>query len=79
MIVVLTVYAAGVFTFVRSNLSRTLDEQLFGDFQWAAMMADKRPDGSLTWFDADRFGGLDSPWLQVVECRRPVDLSHGGS
>jgi hypothetical protein len=65
MIVVLGLYAGTVMVFVTNNLSHGLDEQLRGDFQWAAAMAEQRPDGTLTWFDDDRNGGQDSPWLQV--------------
>lgn len=63
MVVVLTVYAASVFTVVSTSVSQSLDDRLRGDFQWAAEMADQRPDGTLTWFE----GGVDddTPWLQV--------------
>jgi heavy metal sensor kinase len=65
MIVVLGLYASGVTFFVSTNLSRALDEQLRNDFQWAAQMAELRPDGTLTWFDDDSSGGDDTPWMQV--------------
>ena len=65
MIVVLGLYVTVVLIVVSSNLSRALDDQLRNDFQWAAQMAEQRPDGSLTWFDDDRNGGEDSPWMQV--------------
>jgi heavy metal sensor kinase len=73
MIVVLGLYAGGVLIFVSNNLSRGLDEQLRTDFQWAAQMAEQRPDGTLTWFDEDPNGGQDSPWLQVWDALgRPI-------
>jgi heavy metal sensor kinase len=65
IVVVLALYAAVVFTFVSRNLSQALDDQLRGDFQWAAAMADQRSDGTLTWFDEDRNGGEGSQWFQA--------------
>ncbi len=67
MVVVLGVYAAAVFAFVRRSVADTLDQRLRGDFQLAAAMVDRAPDGSIiTWFDLDAGGGDDqSPWLQV--------------
>jgi heavy metal sensor kinase len=65
MVVVLGLYAAVVFTFVSRNLSQALNDQLRSDFQWAAAMADQRPDGTLTWFDEDRNGGEGSQWFQA--------------
>lgn len=63
MIVVLGLYAASVYTVVSRSASRGLDDRVYGDFQWAAEMADQRPDGTLTWFEGD--DEVDSPWLQV--------------
>src|SRR5712692_10617684 len=65
MMVVLALYAAVVFMFVSRNLSLALNDQLRSDFQWAAAMADQRPDGTLTWFDDDRNGGEGSQWFQA--------------
>ena len=64
MVVVLALYAAAVFAFVNRSVSQALDDRLRGDFQWAAEMAEQRPDGSLTWFEGDDGNG-DGPWLQV--------------
>ena len=64
-VVVLAIYAAGVFTVVSRSVSKALDDNLRGDFRWAAEMAEQRPDGTLTWFEGDAAGGQDSPWLQV--------------
>jgi heavy metal sensor kinase len=64
MVIVLGVYAAGVFAFVGRSLSHALDARLRGDYTWAAEMWDQRPDGTLTWFDHDA-GDEDNPWLQV--------------
>src|SRR4051812_16569712 len=63
-IVVLAIYAAGVFAFVRGNLSDGLDDRLRADFQWPKEMLSKLPDGSIGSFDQN--GERDSsPWLQV--------------
>ena len=53
MVVVLGVYADAVFTFVSANLSKALDDRVRGDFQWAAEMAEQRPDGTLSWFEGN--------------------------
>ena len=47
------------------NLSEALDERLRGDFQWAARMAEERPDGSSDLVRAADTGDDDPPWLQV--------------
>ena len=64
VLVVLGVYAVAVFTFVSRSVSATLDQQLRGDFQLAAAMVDRGPDGKITWFGDDS-GDEDNPWLQV--------------
>src|SRR5436309_7586113 len=63
MLAVLGVYAAAVYTFVRNNSSRLLDERLHDDFDWASDMLAQRPDGTIAPYDETREG--DSPWLQV--------------
>src|SRR5437762_5761549 len=63
MLAVLGVYAAAVYTFVRNNSSRLLDERLHDDFDWASDMLAHRPDGSIAPYDETGEG--DSPWLQV--------------
>jgi heavy metal sensor kinase len=63
MVIVLGVYATGVYTVVSRSASLALDELVRGDFQWAAEMVEQRPDGTLTWFEGT--GAADSPWLQV--------------
>jgi signal transduction histidine kinase len=66
MVVVLTVYAAGVFMFVHRSGSRALDARLRSDFTWAAEMWEQQSDGTVTWFDAnDAIDDEDNPWLQV--------------
>jgi heavy metal sensor kinase len=66
MVVVLTVYAAGVFGFVSRSVSRALDGRIRSDFTWAAEMWEQQSDGSLTWFAAEDVGqDEDNPWLQV--------------
>src|SRR5213596_2566951 len=63
MLAVLGVYAAAVYTFVRNNSSRLLDERLHDDFDWASDMLAQRPDGTIAPYDETGEG--DSPWLQV--------------
>ena len=65
MILVLAVYAGGVFVFVSRNASASLDDEIRHDYQWAAAMADQLPDGSLKWFEEESSFGENSPWLQV--------------
>lgn len=65
MLLVLAVYAAGVFTFVSQNASDTLDQRLRGDFQWAAAMVGQTPEGRITSFDDDALVDEERPWLQV--------------
>jgi heavy metal sensor kinase len=68
MVVVLAVYAVGVFAFVHGSASHVLDERLRDDFQWAAEMLDLLPDGSIKWPDTpvgQDLEGETSPWLQV--------------
>ena len=49
---------------VTRNASRALDAMLRSDFRWAAGMAERGPDGSLSWFEGDPWSE-ESPWLQV--------------
>jgi heavy metal sensor kinase len=63
ILLVLAVYAGGVYSFVRNNSSRLLDERLHDDFDWASDMLAQRPDGSIAPYDETGEG--DSPWLQV--------------
>jgi heavy metal sensor kinase len=63
MVIVLGVYAALVFAFVRRNASDALDSRLRGDFQWASAMVDRTPEGNITWYED--LSEEESPWLQV--------------
>ncbi len=63
MLIVLGVYAAGVFAFVQRSVSHGLDAQLRSDFSWAAEMWQQQPDGTVTWFSDGT--DEDAPWLQV--------------
>jgi heavy metal sensor kinase len=63
ILLVLAVYAGAVYSFVRNNSSRLLDERLHDDFDWASDMLAQRPDGSIAPYDETGEG--DSPWLQV--------------
>ena len=64
MVVVLAIYAAAVLLIVTRSASRALDARLRSDFRWAAGMAERGPDGSLSWFEGDPWSE-ESPWLQV--------------
>src|SRR5215204_5109135 len=64
IVVVLAVYAAGVFAFVSGNLSQGLDARLRADFQWPKEMLSKLPDGTITPYDPTASPD-SSPWLQV--------------
>jgi heavy metal sensor kinase len=66
MVIVLGIYAAGVFMFVQRGVSNALNDRLRGDFAWASEMWEQQPDGTLSWFDAAEVGGDENnPWLQV--------------
>jgi heavy metal sensor kinase len=66
MVVVVAVYATGVYAFVSRSVSNALDGRLRGDFTWAEQMWEQRPDGTLTWFGAeDGSRDEDKPWMQV--------------
>jgi heavy metal sensor kinase len=66
MVVVLGVYAAAVYTFVSRSVSNLFDQRLRGDFQVAAAMVDRAPDGQITWGGDDGWTvDEDTPWLQV--------------
>ncbi len=66
MLVVLAIYAGGVFLFVSRSVSRTLDSQIRADFMWASEMWEASDDGQLRWFDADEIQtDEDNPWLRV--------------
>src|SRR5262245_41238158 len=64
MLLVVGAYAAAVFLVVERSASRALDDRVRGDFRWAAEMWERRPDGTLTWFEGEP-GDIDGPWLQV--------------
>jgi heavy metal sensor kinase len=65
MIVVLGVYAAGVYTFLRTNLSERLNDHLRSDFQWPALMMEALPNGIVRPQDENVEADSNSPWLQV--------------
>lgn len=65
MVVVLSIYAAGVLVFVSRRASASLDSRIRADYVWAAEMWDRREDGSLTWYDSSGLTDEDSPWLRV--------------
>ena len=66
MIVVLGVYAVGVYTFVSRSVSQALDDRLRADFFWAAATVDEGPDGLI--MPAPQIDLLleeEAPWVQV--------------
>ena len=66
MIVVLGVYAVGVYTFVSRSVSEALDDRLRADFFWAAATVDEGPDGLV--MPAPQIDLLleeEAPWVQV--------------
>jgi heavy metal sensor kinase len=64
MTIVLAVYAAAILAYVSRSASEALNQQLRGDFQFAAAMVEQTPDGGITWSSE---GSIDEerPWLQV--------------
>jgi len=64
MMIVLAVYAAGVFMFVSRNASNNLDKEIRYDSQWATAMAETT-NGRLTWFEDPVNFGEDTPWLSA--------------
>ena len=78
MVVVLCVYGAVVYAFASRNFFNTLDQQLRGDFQWAAAVVGPQPDGSFQCplceeLESDALtiafdsapGLVGGPWVQV--------------
>src|SRR5262249_11445474 len=65
MVVVLAVYAAGVYTFVRTSVSQTLNEKLRSDFQWPAQMLERLPNGEIHPNDPQVEADSNGPWLHV--------------
>jgi heavy metal sensor kinase len=71
LLVVLALYAGGVFAFVEHNLVADLDRQLQEDFDRAEESFSRNPDGTLSWHFTDRAPeepGEESergPWLMV--------------
>jgi heavy metal sensor kinase len=66
MLVILAVYAAVVFVYVRRSASQTLDQQLRSDFSWSAAMVAQTPEGRITWYrEEETFGAEELPWMQV--------------
>ena len=62
MIIVLAIYAAVVFAFVRRSVSESLNQRLRGDFQWASAMVEETPEGGITWQEDITEEGF---WLRV--------------
>lgn len=66
MVVVLAVYAVGVYTFVSRSVSQSLNDRLRADFFWAAATVDEGPDGLV--MPAPQVDLLledEAPWVQV--------------
>ena len=64
MTIVLAVYAAGILAYVSRSASAALNQQLRGDFQFAAAIVEQTPEGRITW-SSDEGVEADRPWLQV--------------
>ena len=69
MIVVLAVYAVVVYVSVHRSMSKDLDDQLRGDFNWPSYMMSPEKVQQLARgeadFQEDEASGEGSPWLQV--------------
>jgi len=64
MTIVLAVYAAAILAYVSRSASAALDQQLRGDFQFAAAMVEQTPQGGITW-SSDEGIAEERPCLQV--------------
>src|SRR5262249_43545916 len=65
MVVVLGVYAAGVYAFVAGNVSESLNDQLRSDFQWPQQMLESLPNGRISPNDENVEADSSNPWLQM--------------
>jgi heavy metal sensor kinase len=65
MVVVLAVYVAIVYSFLRQDMIESLDEQLRRDFVWANATVDYTAEGGFEWTDPEIVVGDDAPWVQV--------------
>ena len=66
MVVVLAIYAVGVYTFVSRSVSQALDDRLRADFYWAAATVDVGPDGVVMPLpQVDLLLEEEAPWVQV--------------
>lgn len=65
LLIVLLLYAGGVFAFVRHSLVADLDRQLQEDFDRAEEAFSRNPDGTLSWLVADRDPDATDP--EVVQ------------
>jgi heavy metal sensor kinase len=66
MIVVLAVYAAGVYVFLSRSVSRSLDERLRADYFWVASTVDEGPDGMIMPVpQVDLLLENEQPWVQI--------------
>jgi len=66
MIVVLGVYAVGVYAFVSRSVSQALNDRLRADFFWAAATVDEGPDGLVMPApQVDLLLEEEAPWVQV--------------
>lgn len=63
MTLVLGVYAGAILAYVGRSASQLLDQQLRSDFQWATVMVEQTPEGSITWNGEEAIE--EHPWLQV--------------
>jgi signal transduction histidine kinase len=66
MVVVLAVYAVGIYAFVSRSVSASLDERLRADYYWAAGTVDVGPDGlTMPAPQVDLLLEDEPPWVQI--------------
>lgn len=65
MVIVLGVYVAIVYSFLRQDMIDALDEQLRRDYAWASATVDYTAEGGFEWTDPEIVVGDDAPWVQV--------------
>ena len=75
MLIVLAVYAAGVFGFVRRSVSDALDERVRSDFRWAAEMWEQQAGRHVHVVRADDRGPLRTRTTRGCRSGRPTASS----
>lgn len=66
ILIVLAVYAVGIYAFVSRSMSASLDERLRADFYWVAGTVDVGPEGMIMPVpQVDLLLEAESPWVQI--------------